>query len=369
MFRPHCPLNVLEGHTLFSLEEKVGQLMMVSFQGDKGEGEVQKIVEECFLGGVIYYNFANGRLDRDSVSVLSKKIQSYKGIPRWIAVDQEGGRVQRCAIGFTKIPPASNWSVLSHETLFHLGKNVAMELKEVGIGMNFSPVIDLENNRCKALFQRTISQDPVEIARVATALLRGFEKGGILGVIKHFPGHGAVDLDSHYEMPVIHKPFEMLMEEDLAPFFSMSKKADALMTAHILVPDFDSEKIVSLSKKWHAYIRDKMKFKGLIITDSLTMQAVTKSGLSIERAALEALKAGSDILLFGGQILLGSKLTTLELNKIRSIHRYLCQEALKDPELKDKIEEAFERNLFYKRKWGVAPFETPMVIIKNQVLF
>lgn len=365
MFRPHFLLHVLlvlqlfslEGNTPCSLEEKVGQLMMVSFQGEKGEGEVQKIVEECFIGGVIYYNFANGRLDRDSVFALSRKIQSYKGIPRWIAVDQEGGRVQRCAIGFTRIPPASNWSVLSHEALFHLGLNVAMELKEVGIGMNFSPVIDLENNRCKALFQRTISQDPVEISRVATALLRGFEKGGILGVIKHFPGHGAVDLDSHYEMPVIDKPFERLVEEDLAPFFSMSKKADALMTAHILVPDFDSEKIVSLSKKWHAYIRDKMKFKGLIVTDSLTMQAVIKSGLSIERAALEALKAGSDILLFGGQNLLGFKLTTLGLNKIRSIHRYLCQEALKDPELKDKIEEAFERNLFYKRKWGVGhPF-------------
>ena len=363
MFKPYFLLNFLlalqffslEGHTLYSLEEKVGQLMMVSFQGERGGTEVQKVVEECFIGGVIYYNFANGRLDKDSVSLLSRKIQSYKGIPRWIAVDQEGGRVQRCEIGFTKIPPASTWSVLSNKALTHLGKNIALELKEVGIGMNFSPVIDLENKECKVLFQRTICRDPVEIARVATALLRGFEKGGILGVLKHFPGHGAVDLDSHYEIPVIDKPFERLMEEDLAPFFSMSKKADALMTAHILVPDFDSEKIVSLSKKWHTYIRDKMGFKGLIVTDSLTMQAVTKSGLSIERATLDALKAGSDILLFGGHILLGSKLTTLGLNKIRSIHRYVCQEALKDPELREKIEEAFERNLFYKRKWGVCP--------------
>lgn len=338
----------------YSIEEKVGQLLLISFSGDAVSDEFREFLEQTPIGGVIFFNFSNGELSRFQVKQLVRQIQSFEGIPRWIAVDQEGGRVQRLSRGFTKIPPASIWKSMNKSSLILLGAQIGKELKEVGVSINFSPVLDLTNRESDVLNSRTISSSADEVITVAKSILTGFRRKRLMGVLKHFPGHGSVKEDSHTEVPITEKKFPLLLKEDLAPFISLCKDVDAIMTAHMIVEDFDPKNMVSFSSKWNTYIREELNFSGLIITDSLVMNAVKKQYASIEIAALMAVEAGSDILLLGGETPLGSK-KTLPFSQIKAIHKTLCEKAKNDPLFLKRIEESFLRNLYFKKRCGLFP--------------
>ena len=342
----------LFGSDSFSIEEKVGQLMMVGFKGDKGDNFLAQFIKNCPVGGVIFYNFLNGPLDFEGTKHLSADIQSHPGIPRFIAIDQEGGRVQRCKKGFTLIPPACEWEVMGHNALISLADSIGFELSQAGITMNFSPVVDLEQPFSSVLRGRTISRNPLVITKIARTFVEGFKKHQVMGVIKHFPGHGAAFLDSHYQIPQITKSFSRLKREDLIPFELLAPKVDAIMMGHLLVEDFDCDHIVPLSKKWHDYLRNDLKFEGLIISDSLVMQAVLNDTKDLFEACLQALKAGTDILLLGGRFLTETN-QTLSFKKIREIHRRLFLVAQADPVVKQRVEESFRRIMNAKKKLGL----------------
>jgi beta-N-acetylhexosaminidase len=337
---------------VFSIEEKIGQLLMVSFKGDRGNVSLARFLKNCPVGGVIFYNFLNGPLDIEGTERLSSDIQFYPGIPRFIAVDQEGGRVQRCKGGFTLIPPACEWEKLGPQRLFSLADSIGDELSHAGITMNFSPVVDLEQPFSSVLRGRTISRNPTIVTKVAKTFIEGFKRHRVMGVIKHFPGHGAAFLDSHYQIPQITKSFSRLEAEDLIPFKLLASQVDAIMMGHLLVEDFDCDHIVTLSKKWHDYLRNDLKFEGLIISDSLVMQAVLKDTTDIFEACLLALKAGTDILLLGGRVLLETN-QTLSFDTITEIHRRLCIEAQVDPVVGKRVEESFNRIMNAKKKLGM----------------
>ncbi|MBM3194402.1 MAG: glycoside hydrolase family 3 protein [Chlamydiae bacterium] len=345
------PLSLI-GSDIFSLEEKVGQLLMVGFKGDRGDNFLARFIENCPVGGVIFYNFLNGSLDFEGTKHLSADIQSYPGIPRFIAIDQEGGRVQRCKKGFTLIPPASEWESIGHNGLVSLADSIGYELSQAGITMNFSPVVDLEQPFSSVLRGRTISRNPLVITKIARTFVEGFKTHRVMGVIKHFPGHGAAFLDSHYQTPQITKSFSRLQREDLVPFALLAPKVDAIMMGHLQVKDFDCDHIVTLSKKWHDYLRNDLKFEGLIISDSLVMQAVLNDAQDIFQACLLALKAGTDILLLGGRFLTETN-QTLSFKKIQKIHRRLFLEAQADPMVKQRVEESFRRIMNAKKKLGL----------------
>jgi beta-N-acetylhexosaminidase len=345
-------LSILHAQVEYSLEEKVGQLFMISFAGEEANKELKEIIETVHVGGVVYFNFLNGELTRPQVQSLSRQIQTFAGIPRWIAVDQEGGRVQRLTNGFSLIPEASFWSSMTPNALVSMGELIGKELKEAGISVNFSPVLDLTNPKSTVLQSRSISNSANVVIAVGRSVLYGFRKQGLIGVIKHFPGHGAVDEDSHKEVPVTEKKFSLLLKEDLAPFISLSPDVDAIMTAHMIVKDFDPKNMVSFSSKWNDFIRKDMNFSGLIVTDSLVMDAVRKQYESLETAAICAIEAGADILLFGGETPVGSK-KTLPFSRIKEIYETLLNRAKKDPVFLKRIEESFSRNLHYKNKRGI----------------
>ena len=347
-------LNGLCAQVEYSLEEKVGQLFMISFHGNEVTEELEEIIDRVHIGGVIYFNFLNGELSRSQVERLSHQIQSFRGIPRWIAVDQEGGRVQRLTKGFSKIPEASFWKCMSPNAIVAMGELIGKELKEGGISINFSPVVDLTNLNSNLLQSRTISSSADEVIAVAKSLLFGFRHEGLIGVLKHFPGHGAVNEDSHKQVPSTEKKFSLFLKEDLAPFICLSQDVDAIMTAHMIVKDFDPKFMVSFSPKWNAFIRNDMNFSGLIFTDSLVMDAVQKEYESLETAAICAIEAGADVLLFGGESPVGSK-KTLPLPRIEAIHKTLTEKAKKDPVFLKRIEESFSRNLYFKNKRGIFP--------------
>jgi beta-N-acetylhexosaminidase len=269
-------------------------------------------------------------------------------------VDQEGGRVQRLRNGFSTIPDPSFWSFLKPDALVSMGEKIGKELKEAGISVNFSPVLDLTNPKSTVLQSRTISSSADVVITVGRSVLLGFTKQGLIGVLKHFPGHGVVDEDSHTEVPITEKKFSMLLKEDLAPFICLSPDVDAIMTAHMIVKDYDPINMISFSSKWIDFIRKSMNFSGLIFTDSLVMDAVKKQYESLETAAICAIEAGADILLFGGETPIGSK-KTLPFSRIKEIYETLLMKARKDPEFLKRIEESFSRSLYYKNKAGILP--------------
>lgn len=310
-----------------TLEEKVGQVMMVHFNGETCNGEAKKLVQEIKVGGIIYYNWSNGLHSPKQVQSLSQSLQNLSrdtplSIPLLIAVDQEGGAVARLTNGFTVFP--GNQAIgmtqnpnLAKEAAFTMGK----ELLEVGINLNFAPVVDIKSCPNSSIGSRSFGDSPEIVIAFGEKALEGYRQAGILSTLKHFPGHGSVEMDSHLDLPVIRKSMEELKQIDLAPFAKLASNADAIMTAHLLVPALDSENCTTLSNKSLSYLREEIRFQGMIVSDSLVMEGVLKKCVTVDEAAIEALNAGCDLLLLGGKQLHGEKahfeLTAEDIGRIQ----------------------------------------------------
>lgn len=297
-----------------TLKEKVGQILMVHFTGEEVNEEARILVTEVGVGGIIYYNWANGLTSPAQVMALSTGLQKLAmdrrlALPLLIAVDQEGGRVQRLKAGFTLFP--SNGSLGQVQDLQQIRASsyaMAKEIGAVGVNLDLAPVVDVNSNpRNPIIGDRSFSDNPYRVAECAQQMLLGFKQAGILSTLKHYPGHGDVEVDSHLQLPLLSKSLQELERVELVPYRLLAKEVDCVMTAHILVSAFDAEKSATLSKKALSYLRNELQFKGAIITDSLVMEGVLTQTGSVDQAAIEALKAGCDILLLGGKLLNGER--------------------------------------------------------------
>lgn len=324
-----------------TLEEKVGQLFMVCFKGEEINDDARTLVQDLKVGGIIYYNWANGLHSRDQVRTLSEDLQAHAKVPLLIAVDQEGGRVAR--LTFTKFP--SNQEVKDPlETAFSIGE----ELKSVGINMNLAPVVDVNSNpENPVIGDRSFSSDPKEVVTCGKAALDGYKKAGVIATLKHFPGHGDTYVDSHGDLPVVNKSLRELEKAELLPFKELH--SSAIMTAHLLVPAIDPEFPATLSKKTLDYLRVEIGFQGVIVSDSLTMEGVLKKAGSVEEAAIQAILAGCDLLIFGGRRL-NEEQTELGVAEIQQIHRAVVKAALHGRISQERIDEALQRVLHLKSK-------------------
>lgn len=352
-----CTLQAL------SLEEKVGQLLMVHFTGEVVNEEARVLIQDVKVGGIIYYNWANGLDSPVQIKTLSEELQKLAlgnptPIPLFIAVDQEGGAVCRLKQGFTQFPGNREVALtknpqLAKEIAFAMGR----EMADVGINMNLAPVVDVHTNpENPFLRERCFGHTPDVVISFGQNALDGYRKAGILSTLKHFPGHGAVEVDSHYDLPVVRKSLKDLEEWELSPFASLHGSADAIMTAHLLVPALDADNCATLSKNTLTYLRDVIGFQGVIITDSLVMDGVLKACGSVDEAAIRALIAGCDVLLLGGK-LLNANHSTQELkgNDIIRIHRAIV-EAVKEGRIpEERVEQAVERILKAKRNALLEP--------------
>ncbi|MFZ4773340.1 MAG: glycoside hydrolase family 3 N-terminal domain-containing protein, partial [Chlamydiia bacterium] len=290
-----------------------------------------------------------------STQSLSRTLNQYERekpfpTPLFIAVDQEGGRVQRCKEGFTILPPASDLIEREGESIRALGAQLSKELRLAGVNMNFAPVVDVLNSESGVLQGRAISKDPSEVVRVAASLLEGYDSSNLIGVLKHFPGHGSVKGDSHFVMPIVEKTLIEMENCDLLPYRELIKKVDAIMMAHILVPALDPDNMVTFSKKWHRYLRGDLGFEGVIVSDSLTMKPVHDIAHTLEEGALRAIQAGSDLLIIGGKTLEGHRTEFISPSEIRRIVKYVVQRAEVDSDLKTRVEESYARIISLKRK-------------------
>jgi len=211
-----------------------------------------------------------------------------------IAVDQEGGRVQRLRRGFSKIPTMLSLNSLDDYTRY--GFLLASELKMVGIDFSFAPVLDIDYGTSKVIGDRAFANNAKDVINFADAFIKGLHLGKMVAIGKHFPGHGFAANDTHTESTFDNRSLRQIYRYDLQPFIKLKRKLAAIMTAHVVYPEIDRLP-ASLSAIWlQDILRTKINFNGLIISDDLQMQAASVVG-DIKARTYAAIIAGCDILL------------------------------------------------------------------------
>jgi beta-N-acetylhexosaminidase len=287
-----------------TLQQKIGQLFTVGISGLTLTQEEKNFLVHNNIGGVIL--FARNIKSPEQVSELCHEIQSLRHrsankAPFYISIDMEGGRVARLKAPFTEWSPLQKLGDLdSPSVAFNMAQAMGSELRAVGINLDFAPCIDvLTNPKNKVIGDRAISTDPEQVAKISSALVRGYIKSGIISCVKHFPGHGNTLVDSHDDLPIENADIERLEKVEFIPFKKAFKsRVDMVMTAHIRFPKIDPEWPVTLSSIFlKDILRDQFRYRGLIITDDLDMKALAKH---YDRAEIpvRALEAGADLLLY-----------------------------------------------------------------------
>lgn len=264
--------------------------------------EEKELLQHPLVGGVILFTRNYDSIEQ--INALCKAIRSARKSPILITVDHEGGRVQRFREGFTQIPSMGKLGDFyqnNPEKALNLAETcgwlLATELLAVGIDLSFAPVLDLNKGICPAIGDRAFHQNPKIVATMAEAVRRGMKLAGMASIGKHFPGHGSVNLDSHYDLPIDPRPLSQIEAEDLIPFQEMIRdNMPAMMPAHIIFSAVD-DKPVGFSRIWlEDLLRQKYHFKGVIISDDLNMKGASTASRFSDRA-MEAFNAGCDLVL------------------------------------------------------------------------
>lgn len=348
-----------------TLEQKIGQLLMVHFHGESANEEAKQLIQEGYVGSIIYYNWANGLHSPMQVYELSKNLQKLahennQAIPLFIAVDQEGGLVARLTQGFTVFPGNKALGMTQDSKLAELcAITQGNELKAVGINLNLSPVVDINSNSKNPIIGiRAFADSPNIVVDFAKSTIKGFSSAGILSVIKHFPGHGDVETDSHEDLPILTKSLEELRNTEFIPFADLAKMAEIVMTGHLIVPALDPFNCTTLSKDSLDILRNDLGFDGVIMSDSLMMEGLLKNCSSIEDAAIRALNAGCDIIMLGGKQLIGANLDReITAEDTLRIHQTLVQAVHSGVISESRVDEAVERVLSLKKRYLIDQLE------------
>lgn len=286
-----------------TLEQKIGQLFLISIVGRQAPSESSaRVLREVPVGGIILfsYNLRGGPQGIARLTAALQEIARTSGarVPYFIAVDQEGGRVQRLRRGFTRVPAPRALAPLSHEALEQLAHAIARQLLAVGVNLNLAPVVESSAGEADVIGDRSFAPSSEQAAPRAAAFIAGTQAAGVLATAKHFPGNAASDVDPHRAMPRLTLSREQLEATLLPPFASAVRAGvDAVMLSHVEIPALDAERPVALSREVvHGLLRERLAFDGLICSDDLLMGAVTEKFEPAE-AAILAIIAGTDLLM------------------------------------------------------------------------
>jgi len=276
--------------------------VMLDVVGTELTAEDEARLRHPLVGGVIL--FKRNYESPSQITELTRAIHAVRTPPLLIAVDHEGGRVQRFRDGFTKIPPMRElgkiWDTQPHRAR-HLAQQagfvLASELRACGVDFSFTPVLDMDYGVSSVIGDRAFHTSPQAIAELAHSLLIGLKSGGMHTVGKHFPGHGYVSADSHLAIPIDEREFVDIELADLIPFRQMiAYGLTAVMPAHVIYPKIDPRP-AGFSKVWlKDILRGQLGFDGVIFSDDLSMEGATVAGGIVQRAEA-ALNAGCDMVL------------------------------------------------------------------------
>ncbi len=282
-----------------SLEEKIGQFFMIAAYSNKGEEynrEIESIIEENQIGGLIFFQG-----DRTNFKSCVDRFQRKSKVPLLIGMDAEWGIGMRL-FGEDRFPynytiGAANDPILTEK----IGEMIGQECRDIGVHINFAPVADVNSNPNNPVIGfRSYGEYPKDVASHVAATVKGVESQGVLTSIKHFPGHGDTDVDSHYDLPIVNNSYNHINAIDFFPFRSgIRAGASSVMIGHLNVPALDSTGTPSsLSYPTiQGYLKGELGFKGLVISDALNMKAVADKYGKTD-VVVKAFEAGIDILLF-----------------------------------------------------------------------
>jgi beta-glucosidase-like glycosyl hydrolase len=309
----------------WSLEEKIGQLLLVGFRSTEQ-------VKRLKPGGVVLFswNMKDVEEARRLTAELRQLAHEQFRAPLFVAIDHEGGQVLRLRKGLTDFPDAAALGATGRPDLaFSVGKAMGHELRAIGANVNLAPVLDIGNAR-SFLQNRIWGERGRPVGEMTTAFIRGLQSARVMAVAKHFPGHGRSVVDAHFKLPVLRESRETLWNEDLEPFRrAVAAGVDAVMTAHVAIPAVDSVP-ASLSKRFiDGVLRRDIGFDGLVLTDDLEMGGVSDWGNPGD-VAVKALRAGSDMILIVWS-------ETTQRKVMRRIQRAVAQGELAEADIDRKL--------------------------------
>jgi len=307
--------------------------VMLDVAGTELTAEDRARLAHPLVGGVIL--FARNFESIPQLCALTQEIHALRHPPLLIAVDHEGGRVQRFREGFTRIPPMreigkvwDNHPQRARQIAEHAGWVLASELRACGLDLSFAPVLDIDHGASSVISDRAFHQDPEAVSELAQSLMRGMKRGGMAATGKHFPGHGYIEADSHVAVPVDERSYADIRMCDLIPFKQLIDVGlAALMPAHVIYPKVDSRP-AGFSSVWlRDILRGELGFDGCIFSDDLSMEGAAVAGGIVARADA-ALDAGCDMVLVcnnpaaADELLakLGRDTTPLSLARIARMH-------------------------------------------------
>ena len=300
-----------------SMDERIGQLYIVALYTNKDQNHisgVRKLVEQERIGGIILMQD-----DAEQEIALVNEFQKKSRVPMLFGMDAEWGLYQRIKTAH-KFPWAMTLGAIQDNNLvYEMASKIAEDAKKMGIYWNFAPVVDVNTNPKNPIIgNRSFGSDVQNVIAKSLAYAQGLQDNGVLAAIKHFPGHGDTDVDSHLDLPVVKHSLERLNKIELAPFKAlMDKKIGGAMIAHLYVPQLEKGKNIPASISYDIVtnlLKNKFRYEGLVITDALNMNAVAKKYPAGE-LDLMAFKAGNDVLLFSQDVPTGKKLIKEAIQK------------------------------------------------------
>ncbi len=320
--------------------EKIGQLLIVGFDATAVTPRLQALLEGVQPAGVIL--FSRNIVTPQQTHKLLRECRAISTLPLFTCVDMEGGSVDRFRNVIGPGPSAAEVFSTGDRRLFKKhGKVIGESCRAMGFNVDLAPVVDLAFPASqKVMSSRAVAADPKSAALYAREFLAGLRSAGVLGALKHFPGLGEANLDTHHGLPSVNQPWKKLWAEDLAPYRILRRDAPLVLVGHAAYPAVTRNSVpASLSRKWITDIlRRKIGFPGLVLSDDLEMGGVLKAA-PIEQAAVEHIRAGGDLCLICHQA-----------EYVVRAYEALIHEAQRDRGFARRVQESARRVLAFKEK-------------------
>jgi beta-N-acetylhexosaminidase len=324
-----------------TISEKIGRLFLIGIKGTELTEETKALLDKIQPGFIIL--FQRNIQSKEQLKCLVCDIKKYVNRPIVFAIDQEGGIVTRLDEGFTISPGAMAISATNNpQNAFMAGKILGQEMRALGITWNLAPVVDINDNYLNRSMGVRAFGDTVErVCEFSKAFYKGLKESGCAASAKHFPGSGSIEVDPHLDMPVLNKLLDELMDHELIPFKQLIDKGiESVMISHVYLPEIMKNKVPSVisSEVMQDILIKLLKFKGVLISDDLTMGGVANF-YNVEEASYHALMAGMDVIDICHD---GEKM-------IRA-HNYLIEQASKNQDVMETVNRSFDKvDLFIKR--------------------